>query len=296
MCGSIVTIGNFDGVHLGHQKVISTVISLARAFLIEPLVVTFKGHPKFLKMSPEARYLLTTHDEKIFLIQQLGIEHIEVLEFNETLMQMGVEEFLHYLKKNFNMQYLVMGFNHHFGRNREGTPEKVSRLLNKFDFYLTVVPPVFLGEQVISSTLIRDFLKEGRVEEAAKALGRLYTVSGVVSKGKGIAGGLGFKTVNITVHENKLLPGNGVYAVEVLYGEKVLKGVAYIGKSPTLGLGEHRLEIHLINFNKHLYGENLTVNFVKFIRAEKKFASLEELTQQIRKDIQKANSILSLSR
>ena len=296
MYGSIVTIGNFDGVHLGHQKVISTVVSLARAFLIEPLVVTFKGHPKFLKMSPEARYLLTTHDEKIFLIQQLGIKHIEVLEFNETLMQMGVEEFLHYLKKNFNMQYLVMGFNHHFGRNREGTPEKVSRLLNKFDFYLTVVPPVFLGEQVISSTLIRDFLKEGRVEEAAKALGRLYTVSGVVSKGKGIAGGLGFKTVNITVHENKLLPGNGVYAVEVLYGEKILKGVAYIGKSPTLGLGEHRLEIHLINFNKHLYGENLTVNFVKFIRAEKKFASLEELTQQIRKDIQKANSILSLSR
>jgi len=296
MCGSIVTIGNFDGVHLGHQKVISTVISLARAFLIEPLVVTFKGHPKFLKMSPEARYLLTTHDEKIFLIQQLGIEHIEVLEFNETLMQMGVEEFLHYLKKNFNMQHLVMGFNHHFGRNREGTPEKVSRLLNKFDFYLTVVPPVFLKGQVISSTLIRDFLKEGRVEEAAKALGRLYAVSGVVSKGKGIAGGLGFKTVNITVHENKLLPGNGVYAVEVLYGEKVLKGVAYIGKSPTLGLGEHRLEIHLINFNKHLYGENLTVNFVKFIRAEKKFASLEELTQQIRKDIQKANSILSLSR
>ena len=102
--------------------------------------------------------------------------------------------------------------------------------------------------------------------------------------------------MNITVHENKLLPGNGVYAVEVLYGEKILKGVAYIGKSPTLGLGEHRLEIHLINFNKHLYGENLTVNFVKFIRAEKKFASLEELTQQIRKDIQKANSILSLSR
>jgi len=295
MYGSIVTIGNFDGVHLGHQKVISTVVSHARTFLIEPMVVTFKGHPKFLKMSPEARYLLTTHDEKIFLIQQLGIKHIEVLEFNETLMQMGVEEFLHYLKKNFNMQHLVMGFNHHFGRNREGTPEKVSRLLNKFDFYLTVVPPVFLREQVISSTLIRDFLKEGRVEEAAKALGRLYTVSGVVSKGKGIAGDLGFKTVNITVHENKLLPGNGVYAVEVLYGEKILKGVAYIGKSPTLGLGEHRLEIHLINFNKHLYGENLTVNFVKFIRAEKKFASLEELTQQIRKDIQKANSILSLS-
>jgi len=295
MHGSIVTIGNFDGMHLGHRRVISTVVSLARAFLLEPLVVTFKGHPKFLKMSPEARYLLTTHDEKIFLIQQLGIKHIEVLEFNETLMQMGVEEFLHYLKKNFNMQHLVMGFNHHFGRNREGTPEKVSRLLNKFDFYLTVVPPVFLGKQIISSTLIRNFLKEGRVEEAAKALGRLYTVSGIVSKGKGIAGKLGFKTVNIVVHENKLLPGNGVYAVEVLYGEKLLKGVAYIGKSPTLGLGEHRLEIHLINFKKDLYGENLTVNFVKFIRTEKKFTSLDDLTQQIRKDIQKANNILSIS-
>jgi len=295
MYGSIVTIGNFDGVHLGHQKVISTVVSLARAFRIEPLVITFKGHPKFLKMSPEARYLLTTYEEKIFLIKQLGIKHVEVLEFNETLMQMGVEEFLNYLKKNFNMQHLVMGFNHHFGRNREGTPERVSRLLNNFNFYLTVVPPVFIGEHVISSTLIRDLLKEGRVDKAAKALGRLYAVSGIVSKGRGVAGELGFKTVNITVHGNKLLPRNGVYAVEVLYGEKILKGVAYIGKSPTLGLGEHRLEVHLINFNKHIYGENLTVNFVKFIREEKKFASLNDLTQQIRKDIERAINILSIS-
>ena len=288
-----ITIGNFDGVHAGHRWLLKKLIQVASVYNLEPMVLSFFGHPKVFKEAPPIKYLLTTPDERRVLIKSLGINHVEFLKLDKKIMSMTPQEFIRdVLKKRFNMSLLFMGFNHHFGKNREGTPEKVAGLVKELEFTLVVLPPFKIDGTIISSTIIRNLLKEGKTEEALLYLGRPYTVCGRVIKGKEMAGKLlGVRTANVELSPLKLIPKDGIYAVWVhVEGEKFM-GALYIGDNPTLK-NEFSFEVHILNFAREIYGKTICLEFVKRIRDTKKFDDIAELKKNILSDIQKVKEIL----
>lgn len=287
-----ITLGNFDGVHKGHLFLLNNFKKIASIFNLEPIVLSFYGHPKVFKEEPPLRYLITTPSERKKLINSVGIERVEFLKLNKKLMEMSPEEFINkVLIEKYNMAMLLMGFNHHFGRNREGTPSYVARLIKKYNFSLMVMPPYFVDGSIVSSTLIRDLLREGKVDRAKKFLGREYKICGKVTKGRKIGGSLlGIKTANVKLSPLKLIPKEGIYAVWVDLDGKTYKGALYIGKSPTLKK-EFSFEVHIIDFDRNIYGKEICVRFVKRLREDEQFESVELLKEAILKDIEEAKKV-----
>ena len=290
----VVTLGNFDGLHLGHQQLIRETQKLAQELSGTPMVVTFEPHPR-LVLYPQAGFkLLTTFEERLQLMAELGVAAVLVLPFTRRLAQLPAEEFVEeYLLDGLRIKGLVVGFNYRFGRARAGDVELLQTLGEKYQFQTRVLPPYLLEGQVVSSSLIRELLGQGRVKEAARFLGRFYRLSGQVIPGHQRGQDLGFPTANLKVPEEKLIPASGVYAVKVKWQRHSFSGVMNIGYKPTFEERELSLEVHLLDFQGQLYGEELKVEFVEYLRPEKRFPSPAALKKQIELDCLRAKDILT---
>ncbi|MBW2571809.1 MAG: bifunctional riboflavin kinase/FAD synthetase [Deltaproteobacteria bacterium] len=294
---AVITIGNFDGVHIGHQALFYEVIEKADTIGGTSIVMTFDPHPvRVLKQNGHLP-LITLNEQKIELIENSGIDVLICTQFNKAFAAISAKEFVeNLLLKCIGMKAIVVGKDYTFGRNREGNLELLQTYADNLGFEVIVADWVQTSKGLpnrISSTRTRELVMAGEVAEAKKLLGRYYQIRGVVTTGRNRGGRLlGFPTANITLHD-ELCPKNGVYAVTVDCMEKKYQGVANIGYSPTFDDGVFSVEVHILDFNENIYGQKIRVNFVQRIRDEIKFSDITELSDAIRKDIEKARKTLS---
>jgi riboflavin kinase/FMN adenylyltransferase len=290
---TVVTIGNFDGVHLGHQAILTRVCRRARELGGEAVAVTFDPHPlKVLRPDAEVP-MLTTPQQKVQLLADSGLQAVVVLPFTPEFAALPARDFVNrYFCERLRVREVVVGHDYCFGRGREGNIDLLKEMGRSHGFTVQVVWAVEVDGAVVSSSLIRALIRLGKVEEAAHLLGRDYAVTGRVVRGKGRGAKLlGVPTANLQP-DNELLPASGIYAVQVRRGAETLAGVANIGTCPTFDNIELSLEVHLLDFQENLYGESLEVEFVARQREERRFTSLEALAAQIRRDISRAREIL----
>ena len=284
---SIITVGTFDGIHLGHREIISKVNELKAQENFRSVVVTFDPHPQLILRNKGSEIkLLSTIEEKIETFEKLGIDVLYILEFNRELATTSAEDFLEkYLVNGIGISHLVLGFDHSFGKNREGNFETISSLREKFGFEVHKVEE-FKGDTGINSTAIRNLLLKGSIEKANEILGYNYSFDGIVVQGDRRGNTIGFPTANVEVKEaHKLIPKNGVYLVSVNVDEGTYDGMMNIGFRPTVSQ-THRIyiEVNIFDFNEDIYGKDIKVVLKKYIREEQKFSSLDELVSQLNKD------------
>ncbi|MBX7203290.1 MAG: bifunctional riboflavin kinase/FAD synthetase [Bacteroidia bacterium] len=287
----VVTTGTFDGVHLGHQTIIRQLTEQARKHQGESVVLTFNPHPRQI-LQPESANgleLLSTLEERIAQLSMLGVDHLVIIQFDLAFSQMS---FLNFIKEvlvgKIHTRKLVIGYDHHFGSNREGSFESLLAHGSNYGFEVEEIPAQVINEMAISSTKIRKALHEGHIAIANSFLGRPYELSGEVIAGAQRGRTIGFPTANIEIADKKkLIPANGVYAVEVMISNsaRTIHGMLNIGTRPTVSNdGSRSIEVHLINEQVDLYGEVLRVQFHHKIRDELRFADLEQLKQQLKRD------------
>lgn len=292
---AIVTSGTFDGVHLGHQKILQILRETTEASGGESVVLTFWPHPRMVvSQDSQSLKLLSTVDEKIELLEKQGVNHLLIVPFTREFSELSSEEYVQkILIETIGTKKLVIGYDHHFGRNREGNFQYLEDNSDRFDIQIEEISRQEIDNLVISSTKIRQSLLEGNVKSANDLLGRNYSFSGIVVKGRQLGRTIGFPTANVQVSESyKLIPTNGVYAVRTLVRGQWLNGIMNIGNRPTVdGVGRTQ-EVHILNFNEDIYGENITIELIDYIRPEQKFNGIEELKNQILKDKERAIQIL----
>ncbi|MBI9076833.1 MAG: bifunctional riboflavin kinase/FAD synthetase [Desulfatibacillum sp.] len=295
---AVITIGNFDGVHIGHQALFSEVIEKADAIGGDSLAMTFEPHPaRFLKKE-NFPPLITLYEQKVELISRTGLDALVVIPFDQAFASLSPREFVEdVLIRRLGVKVLVVGPDYCFGKGREGNVEYLQNIAAPLDFELMVVP--WIGQagpdgERISSTRIRDLVGDGKIEEAKRLLGRDYQVRGVVVKGRNRGGKmLGFPTANIHLSD-ELCPKAGVYAVTMQVGDTLYPAVANIGYSPTFDDHIFTVEVHALDFSGDLYDRKIKVNFISRLRGEVKFPNIEALIEQIREDIKVARGILPL--
>ena len=287
---TVATIGNFDGIHLGHKELFKRTLERAKEKGLEPCVITFEPHP--LKILEKNIKLITPYDKKKLLIKRCGIDRIEVIPFTREFSRMEPEEFVRrYLVEKFGVKHLVVGFNYTFGRDGKGDVELLKKLGEKYGFTVEVVPPKMVDGEVVSSTRIRRLIEKGEIEKANKLLGREFFIHGRVVEGKGLGRKIGFPTANVETMQ-ELLPPIGVYPSYVELNGKRYKGVANIGTCPTFCGDKLTIEVHILDFDRDIYGEEIAIIPKKRIREEKRFSSVSELIEQIKKDVEEAKCIL----
>lgn len=293
---AVVTIGNFDGVHRGHQALFQKVIEISNKTDGTAVAITFEPHP-LRALENNGPPLITRKDQKAELINAAGLDKLITIPFTKAFASISAQEFVeNFLLKKIGMKTIVIGPDNSFGKNREGNVEFLQAMAKTHDF--DVIVPEWIkipgtGSQRISSTLIRQLVMEGRVDETHAFLGRFYQIRGKVVKGRERGGSqLGFPTANIKLHD-ELCPKMGVYAVtvETIHGK--CNGVANIGYSPTFDDHLFTIEVHILNFSENIYDTRIRVNMVKRLRDEKKFSGIAELSDQIRSDIKVAEKILA---
>ena len=292
---AVVTSGTFDGVHLGHQKILSRLREAAQASGGETVVITFWPHPRMVVSNDSQNLrLLSTIDEKIELLRQNGVQHLVVVPFTREFSELTSDEFIQQiLIDTIGTKKLVIGYDHHFGKNREGSFEYLQKNAHRFGFEIEEIPRQEIDHLTVSSTKIRQSLVEGKTSVANELLGRIYTFTGVIVKGRQLGRTIGYPTANVQVLESyKLIPADGVYAVRVHVRGQWLKGVMSIGFRPTVnGIGRTQ-EVYIFDFQENIYGEKMTVENVAFIRPELKFDGLEALKKAIDDDCTAALTLL----
>lgn len=284
--GLSLAFGFFDGVHIGHQAVIKSAVDFAEKNNAKSAVITFQDHPCCFFYHVQPKYIIKKHD-KINFIEKSGVDYLYFIKFDEYLAMMSASEYLEkVIIKNFTPSAISTGFNHHFGARQSGDVHFLNEMQEKFNYKYFEVPPVLYNSEIVSSTRIRDDLALGNIELVNAMLGYDYFLEETVVEGEKLGRQLGFKTANLVYPDNLVEIGCGVYKVKIEYKGEIFDGVANYGLRPTVNHYEKAiLEVHILNFDKDIYGEQLKVIFEKKIRDEKKFNSLEELTQQIRRDI-----------
>lgn len=294
---AVVTSGTFDGVHLGHRKILNRLNEVAYQNNGESVVITFYPHPRSV-ISPDNQNvkLLSTLDEKIELLEKSGVQHLLIVPFTREFSELSSEEFIQkILVQTIGTKTLVIGYDHRFGKNREGGFDYLKANKGRYGFEIEEISRQDIENMGVSSSKIRKALYEGDVPSADHFLGRNYSLSGVVVKGKQLGRTIGFPTANIQVREiAKLIPSDGVYAVKVYYKEKAFGGMLNIGNRPTVDGTYQTVEVNIFDFDQEIYGENLTVEFLQKIRNEQKFNGLDELKAQISKDKITCETILTL--
>ena len=291
----IVTTGTFDGVHFGHRKIIDRLKQVAQNSDGEVVLLTFSPHPRMILFPDDQDLkLLNTIEEKKLLLQKAGIQHLIVHPFTKDFSRVSSINFVRDILVNkLKTHKLVIGYNHHFGRNREGSFKHLQQFAPIYGFEVEEIPEQLLDNVEISSTKIRKALFQGDVENAAKYLGYRYRLLGTVIKGKSIGRTIGFPTANIDLgNTKKIIPADGVYAVWVTVDGKSYKGMMNIGNKPTIKNIFRTLEVHLLEFNQEIYSKVITIHFVKRIRDEVAFKELGELKQQLKKDRAVISTIL----
>lgn len=291
----VVTIGSFDGVHKGHVKVIEGLKKCAGKWKGESVIITFDPHPREVLYPFEKRPgILTSLTEKIAILNHYGVDHLIVIPFSSELAALTYSDFVRYiLIDKIGMKGLVVGYDHRFGKNREGNFEVLKSLAENHHFYIEQEEALVTNEVNVSSTKIRTALELGDVALVKDFLGYYYSISGEVVHGDKIGRCLGFPTANLKVNdERKLLPASGVYAVKVAFNNRELPGMLNVGIRPTVSnSGIIRLETYIFDFDGDLYGENITVSLIDRVRGERKFDNIQELSEQLAKDKQKVESI-----
>jgi len=293
--GCVITIGNFDGVHLGHRYILEQTISRAKLLGTIPVVMTFEPHPYKFFNPDERNYLLLPFEEKYTLIRKLGIETIVVTEFTMDFARMSPHEYARrILKELINPSTVVVGHNFTFGRMASGDVSLLKGFGKEYGYNVIVVDPYVIDGKVVSSSKIRQYIRYGQIREAARFLGYNPYIKGRVVTGTHRGTNvLGFPTANLETSW-ELLPQRGVYAVKALINDNPHYGVANIGFNPTFGGHELKIEVHILNFNRNIVGEQITVEFLQKIRDEMRFATSEELKQKIFEDIESARKIFAL--
>lgn len=284
-----VAIGNFDGVHLGHQALLKELLEYAKKNDLEPVVLTFFPHPVEVLRPEKPLERLTTASEKLDLLKSKGVSAVLVQTFDKELATLSPGEFVQkFLVQGLKAKSVHVGNNFCFGKNRSGTTAVLGELCKKSGITLQVANEVATAGKKIGSSDIRKLVADGNIEEANKHLGRPYFVTGDVRHGDKRGRTIGFPTANLHVPQSKLLPKNGVYAVNVRWQGETYKGIANVGIRPTIADSslEKRVEVHIFNFSHKIYEEFLQVDFIKFIREEKKFPSIDALKAQIAQDIE----------
>ena len=292
---AVVTSGTFDGVHLGHKVILKRLIQLAKKRQGESVVLTFWPHPRFVLYPNDTRLkLLSTFQEKASYLSDLGIDHLIKIEFTKKFSQLSSEEFIHnILIDKIGTKLLVIGYDHRFGKNREGSFQYLANNSHKYGFEIEEIPRQDIENIAVSSTKIRNALESGEIKTANEFIGNNYRLTGKVIKGSQIGRDLGFPTANIVVEEScKLIPADGAYAVKVEYQDQWHNGMLNIGFRPTVNGTTRTIETHIFDFNQNLYGQVLTIGFVEKIRGEKKFENLEALSKQLTLDRKDAMKIL----
>jgi riboflavin kinase / FMN adenylyltransferase len=294
---AVVTSGTFDGVHLGHQKILDQLKETATRNGGEAVVITFWPHPRLVLNPTDTKLkLLNTFEERIELIKQQGIHHLLRIPFTKEFSNISSHDFIqHILVERIGTKKLVIGYDHKFGKNREGSFEELKINGPKFGFDVEEIPKQELEQVGISSTKIREALESGDVKTANHYLGRPYSITGRVVQGEKLGRMLGFPTANLDLDSHyKLIPAEGIYAVLVYHGATQYQGMLYIGQRPTLGGVHQTIEVNIFEFNKDIYGENLTVEFIGNIRKDIKFNDLEALKKQLVNDKESALAMLTL--
>ena len=289
-----LAIGVFDGVHRGHQAVISTSADHARAANGTPVVVTFDPHPEKVLRPERAPHLLTATQHKIALIRALGVGHLLIIHFDKNFAGTEPEHFVEALATHSKpLREICVGHEWAFGKGRRGNLQLLEKLGAKFNFDVVGVPPIKANDEVVSSTAIRHAIERGDFAKAAAMLGREYTILGTVSRGDNLGKKIGFPTANLSAHSEQF-PPNGVYAAAARLADGVHLGVINLGVRPTMttGKSERVLEIHFFDFDRDIYGQDVEVRFVKYLRPEKKFGNVDALVTQIRRDVDQAREIL----
>jgi len=288
-----LAIGVFDGVHLGHQAVISTSAQHARAANGTAVVVTFDPHPEKVLRPKTAPHLLTATPHKIALIRNLGMAHLLIITFDKQFAATEPEEFVHELVEHSkSLREICVGHEWSFGKNRRGNLKLLNQFGARFDFGVVGIPPVTVNGELVSSTTIRKAVETGDLAKAAQMLGREYTVLGTVVSGDNRGKKIGFPTANLSAH-NEQFPPNGVYFAEAKLEGVIYPGVVNLGYRPTVDTrkSERILEIHLFDFDHDIYGKDLEVRFIRYLRPETKFESVEALVRQIGLDVKQARKL-----
>ncbi len=280
---TVVTIGTFDGVHLGHQKILEQITKSALELNCESLVLTFFPHPRMVLQKDVEMKQLNTLNEKIALLDNLGVDNLVVHPFDKEFSRLTAEDFVkEVLVDRFNVKKIIIGYDHRFGRNRTADIEDLVTFGEKYGFEVTQISAEAINEVSISSTKIRTALLEGDVQLAATYLGYHYSLTGIVSKGQQLGRTIGFPTANIKIEEDyKLIPANGVYVVRAVINEAIVYGMMNIGMRPTVEGTTQTIEVNFFDFNKDLYHQTITVSLLERMRLEQKFESIAALKNQL---------------
>jgi len=291
---SIITIGTFDGVHIGHQEIIKNLVKSANSNNNKSLILTFFPHPRMVLQKGGDLKLLTTLEEKIDLLEKTGLDYLIIEPFTKDFSRLTALDFVRdILVEQLKLKKLVIGYDHHFGRNRKGNFEQLKEYGNVYGFEVEEIPAQDIQNVSVSSTKIRKALTDGDIEKANKYLGYEYILTGKVIHGKGLGNKWNYPTININVDETyKLIPKSGVYIVKTTINNNNIFGIMNIGYRPTID-GQHQtIEVHLLDFNADLYGENIKVQLVYRLRDEQKFDSIKDLFLQIKSDEKKARELI----
>ena len=292
--GPWLTIGSFDGVHLGHQVLIRRLVESAHEVQSPALVLTFWPHPAVVLRDLQGPFYLTDPEERVSLLESLGVDRVITLTFDRNLAALSAAEFMSKLTEMLSLRSLVVGYNFALGHGREGNIPRLQELGNQLGYTVDTVPPQTVEGVVVSSSGLRSLLSEGKVEKVAQGLGRWYKISGEIVHGDGRGHSLGIPTANLAVSADKLIPAVGVYACWGWVGGQRCKAVTNIGFRPTFETQQLtlRVETHLMDFDQDLYGRNLELEFVARLRGEQRFATIQALLAQIEQDILSARALL----
>jgi riboflavin kinase/FMN adenylyltransferase len=291
----VVTIGTFDGVHIGHQKILKRLVKISKEKDLLPTVLTFFPHPRMVLQKDTSIKLINTIDEKTQLMSAFGIENLVVKEFTKEFSRLTALEFVRDILVNeLQIKHIIVGYDHRFGRNRTASIEDLKSFGETFDFTVEEISAQDINDVTVSSTKIRKALLEGELKIANAYLGYNFMLIGKVVSGKGIGKTINYPTANIKISKDyKLIPKKGVYLVKTSYQGKVLFGMMNIGTNPTLNGTEETIEVHIFNFNEDIYGQSLKIELLDRLRDQQKFESLDQLKGQLAKDAEASKKYIT---
>ena len=282
-----IVLGNFDGIHMGHQYLIENLIDEAKKEELEPSILLFKNHTKTtINHSEDKIRLLTSNEQKLSILEKMGIKIVYTILFNEEIMKLPAEEFVkEILVKKLNVRLVNIGFDYRFGHKAMGDSNYLKELGNKYGFRTNIINPIYIDGEIVSSTKIRNLIKMGEIKRANKFLGRPYSLVGNVIKGDQRGGKMGYPTANIGLSNNYVIPKIGVYESITLIDNREFKSLTNIGYNPTFNGKKLKIENYILDFNENIYGKTLEIRFIDFLRDDIKFHTVEELINKIGEDI-----------